>query len=962
MPTSDPIPHVADLVFEYLERADAGHEPPSEALEALCCAWPTRAAALREAVGRLAGAGFVGSVTDEPAGDGDGAAIQLGPFRLDRRLGSGGMGVVYLAERPGEPGPVALKLLRGDLRAEPDANSRFEREMEVAARLDHPNIVRVVDRGTLPSGQGYLAMEYHAGGTADRVVSAWKDAPHRPEGGVDLLASIGAEADPLTLPRGLQGPWWHVVLRLVREVARALAHAHARGVVHRDVKPSNVLITTKGRVLLLDFGLASLRGSGRLTATGVRLGSLPYMSPEQVRGEVDLDEKADVYSLAVTAFELLTLGLPYRGDTPEQLSIAIERGRTVRPSSAVPGLSTDVAQALDAVIGCAMDVDRRRRYASAEAFAADLTALLAGRPVTARPATTLVRTARWVRRRPFVAATVALAGLLVVGGPLAYGVLAQQHADEMEETLDATSAHLATLVRAVDGGIRGLADGPMRNNPYMLAERIRATEGAIEILDDVERDAAEFFARDDERSRSAYAELRSSRARLWFAHGDALMDSGRFDEALASYAKHEASFRAALEANPADQGALHALGAILGQTSRALRRASGGTDPGLEPIEEAIGFFERALELQPADAESASNLAQSLILSLGPLQQSGRGDERIERVHRAIEIVDPIASSSSANAIDRLRLAEALLSSVELDPPGASPSERLSRLDRARAEIDTVLRSDPGMVLARHLSSEVELRSANALEDLGRSEDALARATAGRLTCEALVADMPDEPAFRSRLDNLVDLEIILLGRTGDLVRGLDALREKLDEARDAFDASPEDPHLGLEVGRRIANLLTRLKYVEPFTDEAIDEYEELAAEALYLFEEYGHAVRSATVASFKRYVVRSRGIARAWYGDVIGARHSAEELEVLGDVNSGLHWLELAELHAQILGALVEGGAEEIEQVAWRRRALDALERAVRSATLDPDFVRASDGLEPLKGNERFEALMAEL
>ncbi|MEM6572390.1 MAG: serine/threonine-protein kinase [Planctomycetota bacterium] len=960
MPTSDPIPAVADLVFEYLERTDSGREPPSEALEAICCEWPMHAAALRQAVGRLAGAGFVGNVTDEA--EDDEVAVHLGPFLLERRLGSGGMGVVYLARREGGADPVALKLLRGDLRAEPDAASRFEREIEVAARLDHPNIVRVVDRGTLPSGQGYLAMEYHDGGTVDRVVSDWKGEAEPPAGGADLLASIGSDVDPLALPRALQGPWWHVVVRLVREVARALAHAHARGVVHRDVKPSNVLVTSKGRVLLLDFGLASLRGSGRLTATGVRLGSLPYMSSEQVRGEVDLDERADVYSLAVMAYELLTLRLPFRGDSPEQLGIAIERGGAARASASIPGLSPDVAQALDAVLACAMDVERRRRYASAEAFAADLTALLAGQPVAARPATTLVRTARWVRRRPFVAATVALAGLLVVGGPLAYALLAKQHADEIEESLDATFVHLSTLVRAVDGGIRGLAEGPMRNDPYMLAARLQATEGAIAILDEVERDAADFFARGDGRSRRASAALRRSRARLWFAHGDALMDGGRFDDALRSYAKHEAVFRAALETNAGDLRAIHGLGAVLGQTSRARRRASRGMDAGLEPIEEAIEFFELAIELQPDDVEAASNLAQSLILSLNALEMSGRGDEQMGRVHRAIGIIEPIVSSGAASSIDRLRLAEALLESVRLDPAGTSPTDRLVRLDRARSEIDLVLRADPSTVLARHLSTEVELRSADALEDLGRSNDALARATAGRLACEALVADVPDEVAFRSRLQSLVDLETFLIGRTGDVERGLATLRAQLEDARDEFDGDPEDPHLGLEVARRIANLLTRLKYADPLDEDVIDEFEELAAEALYLFDEYGHVVRSARIAAFKRYVIRSRAIARAWSGDVTGAIHGAEELEVLGDETSGVHWLELAELRAQIFGALGEGDAPDVERAAWRRKATDALERAIDSGTVDPEFVRASDGLEPLRGDARFEALMERL
>ena len=236
------------------------------------------------------------------------------------------MGVVHLAWKDGDDEPVALKLLRSDLRSEHGATSRFDREIEVAARLDHPNIVRVVDRGTLDDDQRFLAMEYHDGGTLDRAVASCAAASAPPTCAADLLRGVGVEVDALEAPASLRGPWWQVVVRVVREVARALAHAHARGVVHRDVKPSNVLITPLGRVLLLDFGLATLRGSGRLTVTGVQLGSLPYMSPEQVRGEVVDDERTDVYSLAVTAYELLTLRLPFHGEDPERMGMAISRG------------------------------------------------------------------------------------------------------------------------------------------------------------------------------------------------------------------------------------------------------------------------------------------------------------------------------------------------------------------------------------------------------------------------------------------------------------------------------------------------------------------------------------------------------------------------------------------------------------------------------------------------------------
>ena len=290
----------------------------------------------------------------------------LGPYRIERVLGRGGMGVVYLAEQRELGRKVALKLLPDELAQDADFRARFDRESHLAASIDHPNIIPLYEAGEI-DGTAFLAMRFVDG--VD-LASRLHDGPLGPTEAVGILA----------------------------QVAGALDAAHARGLVHRDVKPGNVLLdrTAQGEhAYLTDFGLTKQTGTeSGLTRMGSFMGTPAYMAPEQIEGQ-EVDGRADQYSLACMAFELLTGSVPFTRDQEFAVAMAHVRDRPPAPTSLRPELPA----AVDVVFAQAMAKDREARYSTCSAFVDDLRSALGGGAVVARPVPTEPRTSNAARRR-----------------------------------------------------------------------------------------------------------------------------------------------------------------------------------------------------------------------------------------------------------------------------------------------------------------------------------------------------------------------------------------------------------------------------------------------------------------------------------------------------------------------------------------------------------------------------------
>ncbi|MCB9872216.1 MAG: protein kinase [Planctomycetes bacterium] len=346
-------------------------------------------------------------------------AREFGEYELLRELGSGGMGVVFEARQPLIGRTVALKLLPPHRAWSSRSLAMFRREATLAASLDHPGIAKVYSLEEI-DGQLALAMECIDGATMERVLDALPAQPASQLTGADFGRAVRAVAPdaPNAPDRAAdRDPWAHgyieVAVELTRQVAEALAHAHARGVVHRDVKPGNIMLTGDGMAVLTDFGLAREEGLAGRTRTGEFAGTYQYAAPEQLAGRQDeIDGRTDVYALGVTLYELLTLRRPFDADSLLEFCARIEIEEPQLPSRINPKIGRD----LEAVVLHALEKDREQRYPSARELAQDLGNILARRPVQARHITRLARTARWVRRNPVatsVIATLAAAVALV---------------------------------------------------------------------------------------------------------------------------------------------------------------------------------------------------------------------------------------------------------------------------------------------------------------------------------------------------------------------------------------------------------------------------------------------------------------------------------------------------------------------------------------------------------------------
>ncbi len=269
----------------------------------------------------------------------------VGGYRIERELGVGGMGSVYLAAHPTLPRKDALKVLSRELSRDPDFRTRFTREADLAAALDHPQIVAVYNRGETDDGQLWIAMQFVDGTDADGALRDGAMTPAR-------------------------------AVHIVTHVAKALDFAHSRNVVHRDIKPANFLLSGPAgpdeRVLLGDFGIARALDDVGLTATGSVMATIAYAAPEVLSG-MPFDGRADIYSLGCTLFRLLTGKTPFSGaNGPAATMMAHLQQPPPRVTDVVPTLPP----ALDHVIAVAMAKDPWRRYASAGALAAAASAAL----------------------------------------------------------------------------------------------------------------------------------------------------------------------------------------------------------------------------------------------------------------------------------------------------------------------------------------------------------------------------------------------------------------------------------------------------------------------------------------------------------------------------------------------------------------------------------------------------------
>jgi Tol biopolymer transport system component len=391
------------------------------------------------------------AIAHEPDPDERLIGVRLGPYRVDAIVGHGGMGAVYRASRDdGEfRHQVAIKLVRAAARS-PAALQRFKRERQILAHLAHPNIARLLDGGSTPDGVPYLVMEFIAGET----LTAW------------------CARQSLTLNQRL---------RLFLRVCDGVQFAHQNRVVHRDLKPGNILVTADGTPKLLDFGIAKMlapnRGEAAATTADMRFMTLDYAAPEQVRGD-PVSKPVDVYALGLILYEILTGQKAQSIPDPSPATVArvICQTDPVSPAALEPVLAGD----LDNIIRKAIRKEPERRYASAADLARDIELHLDGRPVMARPDTLSYRATKFLRRNRPAVAGVLITSAVFCGAVWAYRLGAPRPPRAMGVTELTQTGHVAGNGLVTDGAyLYCVLRGPGK---YNLA-RVPVGGGTPEPLD-----------------------------------------------------------------------------------------------------------------------------------------------------------------------------------------------------------------------------------------------------------------------------------------------------------------------------------------------------------------------------------------------------------------------------------------------------------------------------------------------
>jgi non-specific serine/threonine protein kinase/serine/threonine-protein kinase len=604
---------------------------------------------------------------------------RIGAYRIVGVLGSGGMGDVFKAVRDDDQyrAEVAIKLMRADVRSSL-TEQRFKTERQILAGLDHRNIARLLDGGTAEGGMPYVVMELVTGEPIDAY----------------------CEARTLNVRDRVQ---------LFLQVCAAVSYAHQHLVIHRDLKPNNILVTNDGSVKLLDFGIAKLIEANastaiveaNATATTLRAMTLEYASPEQVSGGT-VTTVSDVYSLGVVFYRLLTGQSPYgaRASDAQRMKEILSDSAPTRPSQVQRTVDGD----LDNILLMALRKEPQRRYGSVEALANDLRNYLSGMPVHARGNSLGYRAGKFVRRRKVEIA----AGLLVACSLIGAVVVSMREARIAEQERRIAQQHFDSVRKLANTLLFQLHD-EIGKVPGSIKTRELLVKTSLEYLDTLYKGAGS--------DRELQAELAAAYRRVAeIQGGESSASTGKFKESIESYARAISLLEPIVAADPADLRAAMALGGTYVQRARLLLVVSSPTESLalvrksaalLETVAPrmvgAIEFAELSVSTHTAEADILFALDQPA-LALQSLEKVIAGAEANARAHptdaKSLLILshaynntaihaDPRLTGSAAQerAIDLLRksmAADAKLLALKPDDPLNRQRQAIAHYNLAR--------------------------------------------------------------------------------------------------------------------------------------------------------------------------------------------------------------------------------------------------------------------------------------
>jgi serine/threonine-protein kinase len=690
------------------------------------------------------------------------------------------MGVVYRARQVRLNRTVALKMISAGDHATPEALARFLAEAEAVARLRHPNVVQVYDRGEC-DGLPFYSMEFFAGGS---------------------------------LARRCDGTPWPALdaARAVEQVARGVAEVHRHGIIHRDLKPANILLGDNGTPKVTDFGLAkSLDSESGLTRTDLIMGTPSYMAPEQARGLAKAaGPAADIYALGVILYELLTGRPPFRASTALETLEQVRSAEPVPPSRLVPGVPRD---AETIALKC-LQKDPARRYATALDLAEDLRRFAAGETIVARPVGPAVRAGRWCRRHPELTALGALLALAIAAGVA--GVIvewrrAEHNLAEARRHFAEAQSNFTLARRAVDElltkisenrlvaepGLQGLRRellgaaagyfrefaGRRQDDPALRAERVlahnRLGKIELEIATTAEAEAEFRRALDAAGDDAGDDAVERARSEAYFLLATAQLNSLRPREGLQSTETAMRIIAGLLARHPGDVKLRKVEAQCFDERANALEKL-GQFDEQQRDLKDALSRWDGLIREHPEDTESRRErtaVIRSMATAL--TRTSGHGEEGLAAYRTFLDQQRELAGSPSSDMRDREALATGLTYYGEyLGFNLGRWGEARTAFNEALGQLERLVAGNPLVVTFRRLLAGVryelgylELRQANYREAAAHYREAVSQ-------IERLHRDSPG-----SRRATEVSLPEVLID-LGELRR----LSGDLDGAKDALE------------------------------------------------------------------------------------------------------------------------------------------------------------------------------
>lgn len=737
----------------------------------------------------------------------------LGDYQLRREIGRGGMGVVYEATQISLRRNVAVKVLPFAAVLDQTQIKRFRNEAHAAASLHHPHIVPVFgvgcERGVhyysmqLINGQSLEQMQQARRATAiDKRVDRLraenegqvKGDTTTQEGHVRRVfppADLGGQAicDPSTGTGSTEANVGQTnstissrsnrnfirnEVRLVIAVAEALDYAHEQGVIHRDIKPSNLLLDENGKIWVADFGLARCRSVGNLTAEGSLMGTIRYMSPEQVAAKPrGVDHRSDIYSLGITLYELLTSHAAFTGRNREQLMRAVECDMPTSPRRLNPAIPID----LETVLLKAIAKDKDDRYQTAGEFAADLKRFLDGRPTLARRPTLVDQGFKWAMRRKSL--VISLLACLVFSCVL----------------LAITSIAIAARTREVDAAnLRAQhhlrqAHAAVYRFGSLVDEHSRNLRQTRPLRRDVLLESQRFYA-DFLRYTEGDSQYAREAAHARYRLGAVLASIDDREKALRTYRLAIRQYLALREQHPFD-GRLHGDLALCLNNLAKLKRDCGRDAEAVRAYRQAIGYQREAIQLNPANldlvaerAATQTNLATALI----EIGEEKEGKELLELATG--QLSDTIADAKSSPSVNAQWIETRNSLAATLMTEDAARAERLLRETIETLESHAKETSNPPTTVLNHVCQLSVARNnlAALLGTKGEFDEALqlTRSAAGELEKHG------SDTAFHTQLAIVLNNQGQLLYQAGYPIVAKESFARAAELFRGLFEATEE--------------------------------------------------------------------------------------------------------------------------------------------------------------------------